>query len=165
MTSKIAWTQFAEIGNPMKLTQYQIERNIRSLTLVPLWGDIVGDPCALLLTDVPYGPLAARKWRTTPASIEKYFIPILNQLVQACSMVQEPTDKLLEEQTSMIVNMYTYFQEFDWMTTWNDPLVNATWRSGWCNAYGPEIRQEYIEYKLLDGELPTMQDLGILLSP
>jgi len=162
--STISWTQFAEIGNPMKLTQYQIERNIRSLTLIPLWGDIVNDPCALLLTDIPYGTLAARRWRTTPKAIEQYFIPILDKLIEACSLVVEPTDKMLEEQTSMIVNMYTYFQEFDWITTWNDPLVNATWRSGWCNAYGPEVRQEFIDNRLIGAELPTMQDLDILLS-
>ncbi len=135
----------------MKLTMYQIERNVKSLTLIPLWGDIVGDPCALLLTDIPYGMLAARKWRTSPLAIKKYFIPILNQLIQSCSMVLEPTDQLVEEQTSMIVNMYTYFQSFDWTMTWEDPLVSAQWRSGWCNAYGANIRQEYIEYRLMDG--------------
>jgi hypothetical protein len=148
----------------MKLTQYQIERNIRSLTLIPLWGDIVNDPCALLLTDIPYGTLAARRWRTTPEAIEKYFIPILDKLIEATSLVVEPTDKLLEEHTSMLVNMYTYFQEFDWIATWNDPLVNATWRSGWCNAYGPEVRQEFIDNRLISAELPTMQDLDVLIS-
>lgn len=162
--SSISWTQMAEIGNPMKLTQYQIERNVRSLTLIPLWGDIVNDPCALLLTDIPYGVLAARRWRTTPKAIEKYFIPILEKLVDYCSMILDPTDQLVEEQTSTVVNMYTYFQEFDWLVTWNDPLVNATWRSGWCNAYGPEVRQEFIDGKLIDAELPTMQDLDVLLS-
>lgn len=160
----ISWTQFSEIGNPMKLTQYQIERNIRNLTLIPLWGDIVNDPCALLLTDTPYGTLAARRARTTPETIEKYFLPILDQLILSCSLVLEPTDQLLAEHTSMIVNMYTYFQEFDWITTWNDPLVIATWRSGWCNSFGPQVRQEHIDYRLIDGELPTMQDLDILLS-
>jgi hypothetical protein len=58
----------------MKLTIYQIDRNVRNLYLIPLWGEFMGEPCENVLTDVPFGCLAVRKYQTNAKSILEYVI-------------------------------------------------------------------------------------------
>ncbi len=69
--NSVYWTQLSEIGNPMKLTIYQTDRNVRNLYFIPLWGEFMGEPCEFILTDLAYAQLSLRKWATTEDAILK----------------------------------------------------------------------------------------------
>lgn len=62
-------------------------------------------------------------------------MPIIQQLVVACTTIQKPTMIQMQEWTSLFVNMYGYFQEYDWVATWCHPIVVAYWRKTWCEIY------------------------------
>jgi hypothetical protein len=134
----------------MKLTIYQTDRNVRNLYLIPLWGEFLGEPCEYILTDVAYAKISMKKWATTRKAVLKYvpsllsnhglmlyryFIPIIQQLIVACTTLQKPTITQMQEWTSLFVNMYGYFQEYDWVTTWSHPVLVAFWRRTWCDMY------------------------------
>lgn len=70
--NSVYWTQLSEIGNPMKLTIYQTDRNVKNMYLIPLWGEFLGEPCEYILTDVAYAKLSLRKWATSAETVTKY---------------------------------------------------------------------------------------------
>ena len=102
--NSVYWTQLSEIGNPMKLTIYQTDRNVRNLYLIffsfllfhlfvlstiifdvlryliPLWGEFMGEPCEYILTDVAYAKISIKKWATTRSAINQYASSLFSSL-------------------------------------------------------------------------------------
>ena len=46
----LRWDQISEIGNPMKVATYNIEENVSSLCMVPLWGSVRGRRIVVFVT-------------------------------------------------------------------------------------------------------------------
>lgn len=109
-----------------------------------------------------------------------YFIPILHQLIMGCTVSQKPTAVQIQEWTSLFVNMYGYFQEYDWVSTWGHPVVVAFWRKMWCDMYEDPSTCAFVKVyiavtnlhglmigvqkRYLEAEKPTLRDLDSLLS-
>jgi hypothetical protein len=125
----------SEIANPMRLYMYQAEQNVRTLTLLPLWGCDIDGPNEMLLSDIPYGELQPKKDRINDLVIERYFLPLLAtvgpvlhppfpfsspfiphaqapQLVDGIACKTRPSSRELQRYTSMIVNLQSYFSRY-----------------------------------------------------
>jgi hypothetical protein len=89
--------------------------------------------------------------------ITRYFLPLIAKLVEACNTVSPSTDKV-HEFVSCFVNLYLYFQHFDWVATWNSAEVVTAWRWHWLSYHEREARAD----NLLDAEHPTVDDVDFL---
>jgi glycosyltransferase involved in cell wall biosynthesis len=158
---RVRWNQIAELGNPMKVVGagYQTERNVRSLTFVHLWGTELGGPNEQILSEVPACALSANAWRTTRLAIRRYFIPLLRQLVWVSSLgPRELSRARTRAVTQLFVNLYIYFQNFDWSTTWSSSDVIVAWRSAWLEATQHAAARE----PLLTAERPNIDEIDFL---
>ena len=163
---RVRWHQLSEIGNMMKLVQadYQIQKNVASLTYLPLFGPELFGPSQNVLSDIPYGELAHRLWITTTEVVERYFCPLVRQLVRA-SNCEQPSDLQLDSFTNTFTNMHVYFQHFDWTKTWENPAVITVWRAEWIARMELLQNSEKTDHNaLLDAERPSLADIDSAMS-
>lgn len=162
---RLAWTSIAEVGNTAKDMQYQFERNVESVMLVPLWGCDLDGPNERVFSNVPYGALVGRKRRTTDSVVREVWRPLLRELVKATARSQDhtsfPTTDDLGAWSRLVTKLHQYFQEYDWCTTWAHSLAKAVWREAWMSELGSEAEAES---PLIHAERPTLRDLDTSLQ-
>eukprot|EP00163_Fabomonas_tropica_P032433 TRINITY_DN812_c0_g2_i14.p1 TRINITY_DN812_c0_g2~~TRINITY_DN812_c0_g2_i14.p1 ORF type:complete len:4409 (+),score=1027.50 TRINITY_DN812_c0_g2_i14:338-13564(+) len=157
--SRVRWNQVSELGHNMKVVQrdYQVDRNVQSLTFIHLWGSELGGPNESILSETAYGLLSAKRWRTTDAVIHQYFIPLLRQLVSFVDQ-REFTTKQCDHVARIFVNLYLFWQNFDWTTSWEHPAVHFAWRKMWMRKEHERARSE----PLFRAEKPTVDEVDFV---
>ncbi|KAF2126988.1 glycosyltransferase family 4 protein [Dothidotthia symphoricarpi CBS 119687] len=155
------WHIVAEMAHDYGVPKFQIERNVKSLTVLPLWGLDFLNPTHGMLRNTLDSEVVERSYDTRTSDIRKHFIPILTSLVQ-CSRTSELTLQHLEEATKALCDLNTYFESSrSWNDVWSSDIVKSTWRELWLSEDVPGALNvsEWWDY-----EKPTMQQLDQALN-
>ena len=113
----VRWFMSAEIGHELRTIKdaYQVERNVLSVQYIPLWCHNFGHLSQLML-DEPFASFQVKRLKTTTAVVRRFFLPLLSQLIHACAATNMERQDVADC-TRMVINLYHYFQVFDWATT------------------------------------------------
>jgi glycosyltransferase involved in cell wall biosynthesis len=127
----IKWHVVAESANDYGVPRFQIERNVQSLTILPLWGLDFLNPTHGVLESSLDSAVVQRSHMTRTADIIKNFLPILCRLVK-CSRTISLNRHDIEDATSALVDLNTYFENTrNWNDVWQHPVVKERWRELW----------------------------------
>lgn len=157
----IKWHIVAESANDYGVPRFQIERNVQSLTVLPLWGLDFLNPTHGILENTLDSAVVEWSYDTRTEDIKKNFLPILASLVR-CSRTLKLTRRHIEEATMALVDLNTYFESSrSWNDVWCSDIVKQTWRKLWLTE-DMEGTQSVSQW--LDFEKPTMLQLDQALD-
>ena len=129
----IRWHIVAESANDYGVPRFQIERNVQSLTILPLWGLDFLNPTHGVLESRLDSAVVQRSYDTRTEDIVQNFIPILTSLVRMARTVNL-TRQDIEESTRALVDLNTYFESTrNWNDVWHSPVVKEKWRELWLS--------------------------------
>jgi glycosyltransferase involved in cell wall biosynthesis len=155
------WHIVAEMANDYGVPRFQIERNVKSLTILPLWGLDFLNPTHGILQNSLDSAVVQRSFDTSTADIANNFIPILSSLVR-CSRQIHLTRLAMEEATRALCDLNTYFESSrNWNDVWNSEIVKTTWRELWLNEEQPDTLKVS---EWWDFEKPTLFQLDQALN-
>jgi glycosyltransferase involved in cell wall biosynthesis len=155
------WHIVAEMAHDYGVPKFQIERNVKSLTILPLWGLDFLNPTHGMLRNSLDSEVVEKSYDTRTADIRKHFIPILTSLVQ-CARTNHHTRRHLEEATKALVDLNTYFESSrSWNDVWSSDIVKTTWRELWL---AEDLPDSMSVSEMWDFEKPTMQQLDQALN-
>jgi glycosyltransferase involved in cell wall biosynthesis len=156
----IKWHLMAESANDYGVPRFQIERNIQSLTLLPLWGLDFLNPTHGMMVNSLDSAVVERSHSTNAADITKNFLPILTSLVR---VARKKTFKMcdIEEATRALVDLNTYFESTrNWNDVWNSIVVKRAWRELWLVEQAGTLNiQDYWDF-----ERPTLMQMDTALN-
>jgi glycosyltransferase involved in cell wall biosynthesis len=157
----IKWHIVAESANDYGVPRFQIERNVQSLTVLPLWGLDFLNPTHGILENALDSAVVQRSFATRTADIKKNFLPILTSLVR-CSRTIHLTRQHIQEATKALVDLNTYFESSrNWNDVWNSAIVKKTWRELWLTE---DMEDTLPVSQWWDFEKPTMLQLDQALN-
>lgn len=140
--------------------RFQIERNVKSLTILPLWGLDFLNPTHGMLRNCLDSEVVEKTYDTRTSDIRKHFIPILTSLVK-CARTNHHTRQHLEEATKALVDLNTYFESSrSWNDVWSSDIVKTTWRELWLT----DLPDTMTVSEWWDFEKPTMFQLDQALN-
>ncbi|ORY54778.1 hypothetical protein LY90DRAFT_702190 [Neocallimastix californiae] len=150
----IRWHALVEIGSAEAVQRdYQIERNIASITYLPLWDVDFASPDENIYRKLNYRELCRKKMHTKDEIVSNIFSPIIYQLIYAC-MDEDLTNDKLQEYEELFVDLYLYFQKCDWTISWNHVVTQRTWICTWLEVSEQKLREE----------LENQSPLAVMLS-
>ncbi|KAI9330601.1 hypothetical protein BDR26DRAFT_871239, partial [Obelidium mucronatum] len=127
--ARVRWTAIAEIAEmELEKKDYQIERNIKSITYLPIFDNDMGSPLENFYKTTAFGDLRIRSNKTTDLVVATVFVPLVRQLIDAC-MTEDLDNQRIQQDEHMIVSLYKYFRIYDWKMSWNHPLTQKAWMS------------------------------------
>ncbi|KAJ1551798.1 hypothetical protein HK096_006822 [Nowakowskiella sp. JEL0078] len=158
--SRVRWTAIAEIGGAeMVQKDYQIERNVTSIVYLPLWDVDFGSPSENVYRTETFKTLRWKAVNTTNQVVNLTFVPLLKKIILGCMSTDLPQDSL-EEYVRIFVDLYEYFQNYDWVTTWNHTATQDAWVTTWME----ETARNHSNGNSLVLETPTLQEIDMLFS-
>ncbi|CZR58560.1 related to glycosyl transferase [Phialocephala subalpina] len=157
----IRWHIIAESANDFGVPKFQIEKNVQSLTILPLWGMDFLTPTHGMFQDHLDSAVQKRSHDTRDVDIKKRFLPILTTLVR-CSRAVHLGRHHIDEATKAMVDLNTYFETSrHWSDVWMSDIVKEKWRELWL-AEDMENTRPVSEW--LDAERPTIAHLDNALD-
>ncbi|CAL3966239.1 unnamed protein product [Diplocarpon coronariae] len=157
----IKWHMLVESANDFGLPKHQIEENVQSLKVVPLWGLDFLHPVHGVFhnkLDSEINPVAAN---AKFEDIQQTFIPALSALVKAARAVTlSPSD--IHQATRALVDLNTYFEgPRHWASVWTSNIVKTAWRNLWLSETLPNTTppSEWFET-----EHPTLDHLDAAMD-
>ena len=120
-TPDVRWTLLPLMMNPHVEQKFDPPDNVRRILNVPLWG--IEEP-AEFSSDIPFSQLYDRKRRTTDATIERDFLPILRELLRIICADQHDSATL----GRVFVQLEDYFRSHDYNETWKSRPVWHTFK-------------------------------------
>jgi hypothetical protein len=156
----IKWHIVAETANDYGVPRFQIEQNIQSLKLLPLWGLDFLTPTHGIIENQLDTAIEEKLIDTSNTDIREKFLPILTSLVRGARTIKY-TPANVEEFTRALVRMNTYFQTRNWGVVWKSKAVKNKWRELWLSKSMENTRpiQEWFNI-----ERPTIADLDNALD-
>ncbi|EKD21030.1 glycosyl transferase [Drepanopeziza brunnea f. sp. 'multigermtubi' MB_m1] len=133
----IKWHMLVESANDFGLPKHQIEENVQSLKVLPLWGLDFLHPVHGVFhnkLDSEVNPVAKN---AKFEDIEKAFIPALTALVKAARAVTlSPSD--VHQASRALVDLNSYFEgPRHWASVWTSDAVKNAWRNLWLSETMP----------------------------
>jgi glycosyltransferase involved in cell wall biosynthesis len=157
----IKWNIVAESANDYGVPKFQIEKNVQSLMILPLWGLDFMNPTHGILEGNLDSAVAQRSFETNTVDIKKYFIPILTSFVKL-ARTRRLGRKHIEEATKALVDLNTYFETSrNWNDVWSSDIVKQTWRELWLTE---EMEDTLGVSEWWDFEKPTITELDNALN-
>ncbi|KAH8883158.1 glycosyl transferase [Thozetella sp. PMI_491] len=158
----IKWHVVAETANDYGVPRYQMERNVNSLTILPLWGLDFLNPTHGVLETTLDSAVVQRSVNTKMSDIEQNFLPILTSLV-TCARAVKLNRRHIEEATRALLDLNTYFETSrNWNDVWSSPLVKQRWRELWLSESMKENAVTISHW--WDFEKPTLKHLDDALN-
>jgi hypothetical protein len=156
----IKWHVVAETANDYSLPRFQIEQNVQSLKILPLWGlDFLTSIHGIIENELDTA-MEAKLIDTTDKDITEKFIPILTSLVRgARSIVYNSTN--IQEYTNMLIKLNTYFEKRNWKAVWSSEIVKQKWKDLWLSN---SIENTRPISRWFDIEKPTLLHLDEALE-
>jgi len=147
----------AEGANDYGIPRYQIERNVNSLKVLPLWGLDGKTPNHCLLDNLLQGQIDDRLSDTdVDHDVVKIFIPLLKSFVRGARSRRYKREDLVTY-SNVILKMNRYFETRDFNKTWNSDVVWQAWIEAWLCDYKDS---NVINFRdMLEIEHPTLTDL------
>ncbi|KHN97553.1 glycosyl transferase, group 1 family protein [Metarhizium album ARSEF 1941] len=157
----IKWHVVAESANDYGVPRFQIERNVQSLTILPLWGLDFLNPTHGVLEGKLDSAVVQRSQMTRTADITRNFLPILSSLVK-CSRTVDLNRQHIEEATRALVDLNTYFEKTrNWNDVWQHPVVKEKWRELWLTE---TLEGAFNISQWWDFEKPSLKQLDSALD-
>ncbi|KAK4561665.1 hypothetical protein LTR86_004344 [Recurvomyces mirabilis] len=152
----IRWHVIAEAANDFGTPKFQIERNVESLSILPLWGLDFLTPSHGVFEDSLDSAVQQRWNHTSVKDIEENFLPILYSLVK-CARAVNFEQRHVTEATEALIRLNAYFEKSrHWGQVWLSATVKKRWRELWL---AEDIENTYPVSKWLDAELPSLDHL------
>lgn len=125
----------AESANDFGIPRYQIERNINSLKILPLWGLDGKTPYHGVLDNLLQTQIDERFRQTRiDEDIKSIFIPLLRTFVRGARMRRYTREDLVMF-SNVILQMNRYFEKCDFNKTWENKDVWNAWIEAWLFDY------------------------------
>lgn len=152
-----------ESANDFGIPKHQIEKNVHSLKVIPLWGLDLMTPTHGLFKNRLDSEIKHIPRHADVDDIKMNFVPILAALIHgARSLEFEVGD--IKQITRALVNLNAYFAEGSrhWSMVWGSKVVKNAWRRLWLSKLSNNVRPSSA---WLDVELPTLghMDQGLEL--
>jgi hypothetical protein len=150
-----------ESATDFGIPKYQIEKNVHSLKIIPLWGlDLMTPTHGLFVnrldSEVEHIPRYADL-----EEIDTNFVPILTALVSGARCLKFSIGDI-KQTTRALVALNEYFGESKhWNLVWKSDVVKNAWRRLWLSKLSHNA-QPYSEW--LRTELPTLGQLDQALD-
>jgi hypothetical protein len=152
----IKWHILAEMANDHGYPRFQIEKNVQSLTILPLWGLDFLTPTHGIFQNCLDSEVQRKSHDTRDTDIIKIFIPILTTLVR-CSRAIKLDHHHLEEASKALVDLNKYFQSSrHWSEVWKSEVVSKAWRELWLSD---DMENTRSPSEWMDAECPTLNHL------
>jgi len=152
----------AEAANDYGIPRYQIERNVNSLKILPLWGLDGKTPYHGVLDNLLQTQVDEKIANThVEVDIVDVFVPLLKQFVRGARS-RRYTRADLVTYSNVILKMSRYFEKSDYNKTWKSDEVWQGWMEAWLLNYDdPNIINidEYFEI-----EKPSVANLRSALD-
>ncbi|KAK3938628.1 putative glycosyl transferase [Diplogelasinospora grovesii] len=147
-----------DYGNP----RFQIEKNVQSLKILPVWG-LDGRTANHGLLNNLTEPEVDRKIADTDIQrdVVGTFVPLLKLFVRGARS-QHISKSDMIRYTNVFLSMFDYFAQRDYNKTWNSKEVAAAWVEAWLTPYdrpGIGDPREWLEV-----ERPSMTDFRDALA-
>ena len=160
--STIRWHVMAESANDYGVPKFQIERNVQSLSILPLWGLDYLTPIHGVFENYLDSAVQRRSNATNARDIERNFLPILTSLVK-CARAINVTQEHILEGTKALVDLNQYFQSSrHWSDVWLSEPAKQRWRELWLSEDVGDNCRSFADW--MDAEKPTMQHLDNALD-
>jgi glycosyltransferase involved in cell wall biosynthesis len=125
----------AESANDFGIPRYQIEQNINSLKILPLWGLDGKTPYHGVLDNLLQSQIDERVFNTRiEDDIKAIFIPLLTSFVKG-ARTRRYTRSDLVTFSNVVLQMNRYFEKCDFNKTWNNKDVWDAWIEAWLIDY------------------------------
>ncbi|EHK96798.1 putative Exopolysaccharide phosphotransferase [Glarea lozoyensis 74030] len=157
----IRWHILAENANDFGVPKFQIEKNVQSLTVLPLWGMDFLTPTHGIFQNCLDSSIQHKIHNLRDDDIKKRFLPILRTLVRGSRAINIDR-QLIEDSTKALVDLNTYFESSrHWGEVWKSDIVRQAWRELWLTEDMPNCRPIS---QWLDAEIPTLLHLDNALD-
>lgn len=156
----------AECANEYGIPRFQIERNVQSLKLLPLWG-LDGKNAHHGLIDNILQSQVDDKIRGTDLQrdIASVFIPLLKDFVKGARTKRYSRADLIKY-TNVMLSISKYYEHKDYNSTWNSREVEDAWAEAWLMPYNDPNINDPSDY--FDIERPSFSDfreaMGIYMA-
>lgn len=156
----IKWHIVAETANDYSIPRFQIEHNVQSVKILPLWGLDFLTPTHGIIENELDTAMEAKLVSTKERDITEKFLPILDSLVRGVRALEYNSCNI-QEFTKMLVEMNTYFEKRNWGAVWNSALAKLRWRELWLSESMENTRPISLWFDL---EKPTLAHLDAALE-
>lgn len=146
----------AESANEYGIPRFQIEKNVQSLKILPLWGLDGKCPSHGVIDNLLQSEVDRKIASTeTTRDIIGTFVPLLKQFVKGSRTRQVSRPDLLHF-SNVMLTMFKYFEHKDYNATWNSKEVATAWTEAWLEGYDdPNVLDPSQAFEL---SRPTMTD-------
>jgi hypothetical protein len=157
----VKWHVIAEMANDFGYPKFQIEKNVQSLTVLPLWGLDFLTPSHGIFQNCLDSEIQRKSYGTSDKDIISKFIPILTTLVR-CSRAINLEMHHLDEAGKALVDLNKYFQSSrHWSDVWTSDVVKEAWRELWLSE---DVENARPPSEMMDAERPTLLHLDNALD-
>ncbi|CZT05212.1 related to glycosyl transferase [Rhynchosporium agropyri] len=152
----IKWHMVAESANDFGIPKRQIERNIHSLKVIPLWGLDLMTPTHGLFNNRLDSEVEHVTTHTTFLDIERNFVPILTALIRGARSLDFSLADI-KQVTRALINLNAYFEDGrHWSAVWRSDAVKSAWRNLWLSQVADNALPSS---QWFTTELPTLGQL------
>ncbi|PHH67892.1 hypothetical protein CDD82_1017 [Ophiocordyceps australis] len=156
----------AECANDFGIPRFQIERNVQSLKLLPLWGLDGKTAYHGLLDNLLQSQVDDKIAQThLQRDIVAVFIPLLRDFVKGARTKSYSRADLIKY-TNVMLSMNKYYEHKDYNQTWASKPVQDAWADAWLLPYHDDNISDPAHHFAI--ERPSMMDfrdaLGIYLA-
>ncbi|KAK4208332.1 hypothetical protein QBC37DRAFT_453284 [Rhypophila decipiens] len=152
----------AESGNEYGIPRFQVEKNVQSLKLVPLWGLDCRTPNHGIIDNLLESEVDDKIASTdTKSDIVGKFIPLLQQFVKGARSKHISRQDLVRY-SNVMLDMFKYFEHKDYNKTWKSNEVASAWVTAWLTPYDDADITNPDEY--FEIEKPSLSDFRTALA-
>ncbi|KAK5170096.1 uncharacterized protein LTR77_004680 [Saxophila tyrrhenica] len=157
----IRWHVVAENANDFGIPKFQIEKNVQSLSVLPLWGMDFLTPTHGVFQDYRDSAVQQRLQNVSDADIRTNFFPILASLVK-CARAIKFDSSHVEEASQALLDLNSYFAtDRHWSRVWTSDAVKQRWRELWLSE---DVTNARPLSQWLEAEQPTLLHLDTALD-
>jgi hypothetical protein len=157
----VKWHVIAEMANDYGYPKFQIEKNVQSLTILPLWGLDFLTPTHGIFRNCLDGEVQQKAHDTANKDIVEVFIPILTTLVK-CARAVNIEHHHLESASKALVDLNKYFQSSrHWSEVWTSDVVKKVWYELWLSE---DLENTRPPSEWMETEYPSLTHLDNALD-
>ncbi|SPJ88071.1 uncharacterized protein FTOL_12540 [Fusarium torulosum] len=156
----------AECANDFGIPRFQVEKNVQSMKLLPLWG-LDGNTANHGVINNLLESTVDEKIAGTDlqADVVGTFVPLLTEFVKGARTKRYSRADLVKY-SNVMLSMSKFFESKDYGTTWKSSQFQQAWMKAWLIPYNdPNITSASECFKMEQPSMSDFQDaLGIFMA-